>query len=115
MGKTRTIYRCSECGAESSKWNGRCSVCGAWNTLEEDILMPTSSGRAGSANRKKVDLSDKIQELRDISTKDDVRYKTGCSELDRVLGGGLVKGSIVLIGGEPGIGKNQPELQSSSG
>ncbi len=111
MAKAKTIYRCSECGAESSKWNGKCSVCGAWNSLEEDILMPSPAGRAGNANRKKIDLSDKILELSDINTKDDVRYKTGCGELDRVLGGGLVKGSIVLIGGEPGIGKSTLLLQ----
>ncbi len=111
MAKAKTIYRCSECGAETSKWNGRCNSCGAWNTLEEDILMPTG-GRSGNVNRKKIDLSDKIKELKDIDTEhDDVRYKTGCGELDRVLGGGLVKGSIVLIGGEPGIGKSTLLLQ----
>ncbi len=111
MAKAKTIYRCSECGAETSKWNGKCNSCGAWNTLEEDILMPTGS-RSGNVNRKKIDLSDKIKELKDIDTEhDDVRYKTGCDELDRVLGGGLVKGSIVLIGGEPGIGKSTLLLQ----
>ncbi len=111
MAKTKTIYRCTSCGFETSKWNGRCPGCGTWNSLEEDILMPAAASRNGNASRKKVDLSDRIQELRAINTDDDVRYHTGSSELDRVLGGGLVKGSIVLIGGEPGIGKSTLLLQ----
>lgn len=111
MAKSKTVYRCTECGFETSKWNGRCPGCGTWNSLEEDLLMPAPGGRPGNASRKKVDLSDRIQELSQISTDDDVRYHTGCGELDRVLGGGLVKGSIVLIGGEPGIGKSTLLLQ----
>lgn len=111
MAKAKTIYRCSECGFETSKWNGRCSNCGTWNSLEEDILMPSPAGRNGNVNRKRNDLSDKIKELRAIDTDEDVRYKTGCGELDRVLGGGIVKGSIILIGGEPGIGKSTLLLQ----
>lgn len=111
MAKAKTIYRCSECGFETSKWNGRCSNCGTWNSLEEDILMPSPAGRNGNVNRKRNDLSDKIKELREIDTDEDVRYKTGCGELDRVLGGGIVKGSIILIGGEPGIGKSTLLLQ----
>ncbi len=111
MAKSKKIFRCTECGAESSKWNGQCGRCGAWNTLEEDVLIPEPSGRYGNTNRRKTDLSSKIKVLKGIDTKDDVRYKTGCSELDRVLGGGLVKGSIVLIGGEPGIGKSTLLLQ----
>ncbi|MBQ8687900.1 MAG: DNA repair protein RadA [Ruminococcus sp.] len=111
MAKSKMVYRCTECGFETSKWNGRCPSCGTWNSLEEDILMPSPVGRAGGASRKKTDLSDRIQELNSITTDDDVRYHTGCGELDRVLGGGLVKGSIVLIGGEPGIGKSTLLLQ----
>lgn len=104
--KDRIIYVCSECGFESPKWNGRCQDCGAWNTLEEMTPLQT-----GSSNRKAVDLSDRIRVIGDISTDSEVRYHTGCGELDRVLGGGLVKGSIVLLGGEPGIGKSTLLLQ----
>ena len=75
MTKHKTIYRCTECGFETSKWNGKCPDCGKWNSLEEDILMPSPGIRGGNAVRKRNDLSDKIQELRDINTDDDVRYK----------------------------------------
>ena len=103
MAKPKTIYRCTECGYESAKWNGKCPSCGAWNTLEEDVPLPAQA--VGNSRRKPVDLSDKIQELDEVDTTADVRYHTGVGELDRVLGGGLVRGSIVLLGGEPGIGK----------
>ncbi len=104
--KDRIIYVCSECGFESSKWNGCCQGCGAWNTLEETI--PLTSGRNSHPLR---DLSSRIHTIGEISTDSEVRYGTGCGELDRVLGGGLVKGSIVLLGGEPGIGKSTLLLQ----
>lgn len=103
MAKPKTIYRCTECGFESAKWNGRCPSCGAWNTMEEDVPLPAQA--VGNARRKPVDLSAQIQELETVDTTADVRYHTGVGELDRVLGGGLVRGSIVLLGGEPGIGK----------
>ena len=109
MAKPKTIYRCTECGYESAKWNGKCPSCGAWNTLEEDVPLPTQA--VGNGRRKPVDLSEKIQELQDVDTSADVRYHTGVGELDRVLGGGLVRGSIVLLGGEPGIGKSTLLLQ----
>lgn len=85
------------------------SSCGSWNTLEEDVPLPTQA--VGNSRRKPVDLSDKIQELEEVDTTADVRYHTGVGELDRVLGGGLVRGSIVLLGGEPGIGKSTLLLQ----
>ncbi len=109
MAKPKTIYRCTACGYESAKWNGKCPSCGTWNTLEEDVPLPVSP--RGNAHRTPVDLSSKIAVLRDIDTSIDVRYHTGVGELDRVLGGGLVKGSIVLLGGEPGIGKSTLLLQ----
>ena len=109
MAKPKTIYRCTECGYESAKWNGKCPSCGAWNTLEEDVPLPAQA--VGNSRRKPVDLSDKIQELDEVDTTADVRYHTGVGELDRVLGGGLVRGSIVLLGGEPGIGKSTLLLQ----
>ena len=109
MAKPKTIYRCTECGFESTKWNGRCPSCGAWNTLEEDILLPVQN--TSQTHRKTIDLSARIQHLQNVDTSADVRYQTGVGELDRVLGGGLVRGSIVLLGGEPGIGKSTLLLQ----
>lgn len=107
MAKSRYIYVCSKCGAESSKWNGRCTSCGSWNTLEEELAESYS----GNSSYAAVNLSDDILELADIGNDTDVRYTTGIGELDRVLGGGLVKGSLVLLGGEPGIGKSTLLLQ----
>ena len=111
MPKSRSAYVCRECGAETPKWNGRCPSCGAWNTLEEIEILPQTKATIAK-NRSGVDLADKIVQLADADVSgDEVRYKTGISELDRVLGGGLVKGSIVLLGGEPGIGKSTLLLQ----
>ena len=108
MAKSKFVYVCNQCGYESSKWNGKCPSCNAWNSFEEvlrgDALK--ASSLSGSA-----DLSDKITELAEIDFNSDIRYDTGLEELNRVLGGGLVKGSIVLLGGEPGIGKSTILLQ----
>ena len=105
----RIEYICTECGKTSTKWNGCCPGCGAWNTMEE--VLSSDVKAPGGANRPLVDLSSRIHGISDISTESEVRYSTGCGELDRVLGGGLVKGSIVLLGGEPGIGKSTLLLQ----
>lgn len=111
MPKSRSAYVCRECGAETPKWNGKCPSCGAWNTLEEIEVIPQTKATI-SKSRSGVDLADKIVQLADADISgDEVRYMTGISELDRVLGGGLVKGSIVLLGGEPGIGKSTLLLQ----
>ena len=112
-GKSKTVYVCSECGYESSKWNGKCPGCGEWNTLEEqevETAVKSSSLRTSAPTGIK-DLSSQIKDLTQIGINDEVRYSTGIGELDRVLGGGLVKGSLVLIGGEPGIGKSTLLLQ----
>ena len=116
MPKLRTVYVCTSCGSEYSKWNGRCPGCGEWNTLEEDVIeeAPRSSGRRTAAAESTADLTDKIRKLSELDTDDEVRYLTGTGELDRVLGGGLVKGSLVLLGGEPGIGKSTLLLQICS-
>lgn len=112
MAKSRFIYTCNQCGYESSKWNGKCPSCGAWNSFEEEISESRASSRGTTATGNAVmDLSDKILELENIGVDDDVRYDTGVGELNRVLGGGLVKGSLVLLGGEPGIGKSTILLQ----
>ncbi len=110
MAKSRYIYTCNQCGYESSKWNGKCPSCNAWNSFEEDIsVSATASGR--SSSKSAPDLSEQILELEQIGVDSDVRYDTGIGELNRVLGGGLVKGSLVLLGGEPGIGKSTILLQ----
>ncbi len=115
--KLKTVYICSECGYESAKWNGKCPSCGEWNTFEEEVkesapkkspAMKTQSEDYGA------DCSDKVRTLSQIDTEDEIRYSTGTKELDRVLGGGLVKGSLVLLGGEPGIGKSTMLLQICS-
>ncbi len=105
MSKRKTLYICSECGHEHLKWNGQCSSCGEWNTLEE--YETDSNSRHGSVSSSAIDFSS----LSDINYDDEIRYDTGSKELNRVLGGGLVKGSLVLISGDPGIGKSTLLLQ----
>ena len=97
MAKSKSVYICSECGQEYPKWSGRCNACGAWNTLEETLIQPKSHGLARSTGGGRLPLSS----INNLSFSDETRYKTGMSELDRVLGGGLVKGSLVLLGGDP--------------
>ncbi len=105
MAKPRSLFICRECGQEYSKWNGRCTACGEWNTIEE-------SSAPLVASRSNAPVTEfKYNRIGEISYEDETRYDTGISELDRVLGGGLVKGSLVLIGGDPGIGKSTLLLQ----
>ena len=112
MAKAKSIFVCSQCGYESSKWNGRCPDCGEWNTFEETVPAVTASPSGKARQRSNRDLSDMIVGISSVdASRDEVRYKTGLNELDRVLGGGLVKGSLVLLGGEPGIGKSTILLQ----
>ncbi len=111
-GKLKSIYICSQCGFESSKWNGKCPSCGEWNTLEEDVIDVSSIKKNTKiSTAPSVDLSSKIVSLSGIDVNEEIRYSTGIGELNRVLGGGLVKGSLVLLGGEPGIGKSTLLLQ----
>jgi DNA repair protein RadA/Sms len=104
--KAKTVYRCTECGASHPKWAGKCEACGEWNTLVEEIDKPrrqaTGDRRQGTAPTTK---------LRDVSGSESPRWKTGLSEFDFALGGGIVPGSMVLIGGEPGIGESTLLLQ----
>lgn len=109
-GKSKTVYICSECGYESPKWSGKCMGCGAWNTMEEDVRLPQKS--AVTASRPIHSFS--ARPLSEIDADDEHRIVTGISELDRVLGGGIVKGSVVLISGDPGIGKSTILLQVCS-
>ena len=108
MAKTKTVFYCTACGNESPKWQGRCTACGAWNTMEEHIEKPIASGRAKVAP---VGISRTPQKLREVTSDREIRFSTGMGELDRVLGGGAVAGSLVLVGGAPGIGKSTLLLQ----
>ncbi|RKJ40451.1 DNA repair protein RadA [Acutalibacter sp. 1XD8-33] len=108
-GKTKLIYQCTQCGYECPKWTGKCPGCGEWNTLLEVIKEPIATSRNGSA--KAGGNVSRPMAINEISTTDEHRYHTGLSELDRVLGGGIVKGSLVLISGDPGIGKSTILLQ----
>jgi len=106
----RTVYVCGECGAQFPKWAGQCADCGAWNSLTESLPPAPSSGRragyAGAAGPARV------TDLSEVAAQTELRIGTGQPELDRVLGGGLVVGSVVLIGGDPGIGKSTLVLQT---
>lgn len=107
-GKQKSVYVCNVCGYRSPKWNGQCPDCGEWNTLEEEIVAVSAAGL-----QKRSSVSFQAQRLSDISQETEHRYDTGISELNRVLGGGLVKGSLVLISGDPGIGKSTLLLQTT--
>jgi len=105
MAKNQTVFVCSSCGNESGKWLGKCPACNSWNTYyEEKVIKEKSTGNRVLAKAETV-------KLKEVETNKYERYKTGYGELDRVLGGGLVQGSLVLIGGEPGIGKSTLILQ----
>ena len=113
MAKAKTAYVCSDCGSEYPKWQGQCDDCGAWNTLSEVRLGPAKKSSASSAVRFDgfAGTSSQVQSLQDIDTAEMPRIATGSEEFDRVLGGGLVPGSAILIGGHPGAGKSTLLLQ----
>ena len=108
MAKTKTVFFCTSCGTESAKWMGRCPGCGAFNTMLEHVEKPTPAGRPKTAP---VGQSRKPQRIREVTSDSEIRFSTGMGELDRVLGGGAVAGSLVLVGGAPGIGKSTLLLQ----
>ena len=108
MAKNKTIFVCQNCGVESPKWIGRCPSCKEWNTYHEEIIAPASSREASfimNQEKRKPELLDNIK------ADEHDRQKTGISELDRILGGGIVGGSLILLGGEPGVGKSTLALQ----
>ncbi|MEO5698061.1 MAG: DNA repair protein RadA [Burkholderiaceae bacterium] len=111
MAKDKSIYTCTECGGTSPKWLGKCPSCEAWNTLVESIEEGASKHRYGATARGLV-ASQPVTTLADIEASDVDRQSTGIDELDRVLGGGIVAGGVVLIGGDPGIGKSTLLLQA---
>lgn len=110
MAKAKSMYICRECGAEYPKWSGKCLQCGSWNTLEETVILPAAKGGSisSAAAAKSAAAATPITE---INFTDEQRYNTGIGELNRVLGGGIVKGSVVLLSGDPGIGKSTILLQ----
>ncbi len=108
MAKTKTVFFCTECGNETPKWQGRCPGCGAWNTLEEHVEKPSAFGKIKTAP---IGSGRKPKPISQVDSGDELRFFTGMSELDRVLGGGAVEGSLVLVGGAPGIGKSTLLLQ----
>ncbi|MDH5357827.1 MAG: DNA repair protein RadA [Gammaproteobacteria bacterium] len=114
MAKPKRLYRCKECGGQTPQWAGRCSDCGAWNSLEEEIQIssPTSQAMISRHSSYAGEQQSEVQALSQVTSEKAVRWTTGLPELDRVLGGGLVTGSVVLIGGDPGIGKSTLLLQA---
>lgn len=106
MAKNKIVFVCSSCGYESPKWLGKCPACNEWNTFYEEKVISSSKGSTG----KSKEIAKPI-ELNKIEGKTDLKISTGFNELDRVLGGGLVNGSLILLGGEPGIGKSTLILQ----
>lgn len=111
MARLRLVYNCSECGASFPKWGGRCGACGSWNSLVEDVEEPTSNSASLAAGLALVPPAI-ARRIGDVDVEAGAPIPTGVAELDRVLGGGLVPGSVTLLGGEPGIGKSTLLLQT---
>ncbi|MBI4755395.1 MAG: DNA repair protein RadA [Betaproteobacteria bacterium] len=109
MAKGKTVFTCTECGGQAARWQGRCPQCGTWNTLVETAVEAAASG---SGRYTTVAGAGKLQTLADIRPRDEQRIATGIDEFDRVLGGGIVAGGVVLLGGDPGIGKSTLLLQA---
>ncbi len=111
MAKTKTVYSCTQCGAQAPKWAGQCVDCGAWNSLVEEIQQD-SGGKRGARFDNYSGTAATVQSLADVGSVPEQRMSTELPEFDRVLGGGVVRGSVVLIGGDPGIGKSTLVLQA---
>ena len=107
-GKSRTIFVCQECGGQTPRWAGRCPDCGQWNSLKEENTVRSRGQRA-------VGDKESPMPINQVAVTKEIRFATGLTELDRVLGGGVVPGSIVLVGGDPGIGKTTLLLQTLHG
>ena len=112
MAKAKTYFFCSECGYQSSSWLGKCPECGKWNTFQEEVVQATKTATAATRAKSAAGAS-APKRIHEVSTSDTLRIPTGCGEFDRVLGGGIVPGSLLLLGGEPGIGKSTLLLQTA--
>ncbi|HZJ68513.1 MAG TPA: DNA repair protein RadA, partial [Candidatus Eisenbacteria bacterium] len=108
MAKKKTVYSCNECGYESSGWLGKCPECGSWNSFTETIIQKKSSSLNNRSwlNDSESKTSQSILNLSQVSKNNQKRLSSKIDEMDRVLGGGFVQGSLVLLGGDPGIGKS---------
>ena len=115
MAKDKTQYTCTDCGGISAKWLGKCPSCGAWNTLIESVVESATTTKNRYAGMAALAPASEVAVLSDIEAQDVARTPTGQDELDRVLGGGMVEGGVVLIGGDPGIGKSTLLLQAMDG
>uniref|UniRef100_A0A7S3GAK7 RecA family profile 1 domain-containing protein n=1 Tax=Palpitomonas bilix TaxID=652834 RepID=A0A7S3GAK7_9EUKA len=111
--KARTSYKCSSCGATAPKWEGKCSTCGEWGTLEQVVATSVSSRVGGGGRGASLSSLFSVVQLDEVTAATDSRTSTGIDELDLVLGGGLVQGSFILLGGDPGIGKSTLALQTA--
>ncbi len=111
MAKAKTLFVCNQCGYETVKWLGRCPHCGGWNCFDETVSAPAAAPASTKAAVPHPSKAQTLLSVREIDETDETRFHTGISELDRVLGGGIVKGSLVLLGGDPGIGKSTLLLQ----
>lgn len=112
MARGKTVYTCTECGAQAPKWAGQCGECGAWNSLVETVAAPPPERKGRHAGYAGTAGTVAVQSLKEVAPEETARLATGSSEFDRVLGGGLVAGSVVLLGGDPGIGKSTLLLQT---
>lgn len=111
MAKEKTVFFCKECGCESSKWVGQCPACHEWNTMVEAPANGKRGRTSLSGGHRSVPMAAKPAKMNEIETQKECRRPTGMKELDRVLGGGIVPGSLILVGGDPGIGKSTLLLQ----
>ena len=110
MAKTKTTFFCQNCGAQYAKWQGQCNSCKQWNTIVEEVIQKAEKA-TWNTETSAVKRTAKPQKIKDISASEGQRISTGNGELDRVMGGGIVPGSLTLLGGEPGIGKSTLMLQ----
>ena len=110
MAKAKTLFYCTECGTESLKWQGRCPACGAWNTIVEQPAAEVKKKSSAAASVRHSGMR-RPRPIAEVEAVDELRFNTGMNELDRVLGGGAVRGALVLVGGAPGIGKSTLMLQ----
>ena len=104
--KEKTVFYCTECGNETGKWFGQCPACGSWNTLVEAPASAPAKSKSGAAKAGGGMPSNRPKRIDELDSSEEIRFSTGMGELDRVLGGGAVIGSLVLVGGAPGIGKS---------